>query len=132
MRVASILLACGCLVVAAWFVLGARQAHDINQVTNVVSGLNGQQRLTAAEAAHANSLLDSASKLNPDSTVDVLRARVALLSGNRVLATRILDGVVKREPDNLDAWYGIATSATDGAVVDRALGHIAHLERNPK
>jgi predicted Zn-dependent protease len=132
MRIASILIACGCLVVAAWFLLGARQAHNIDHVTSIVSGLNGQQRLTAAQAAHANSLLDSAKTLNPDSTVDVLRARVALLSGNRVRATQILDGVVKREPDNLDAWYGIATSSTDGAIVNRALGHIAQLDRNPK
>ena len=44
-------------------------------MTSTVGGLTGQQRLTAQQAAHANSLLDSAASLNPDRTVDLLRAR---------------------------------------------------------
>ena len=98
----------------------------------MVQGLNGQNRLTAAQAAEANSLLDSAGTLNPDRTVDVLRARVALLSNDRARATRILVGVLAAEPDNLDAWYGLATSATDGPTISRALGHIAQLLHNPR
>jgi predicted Zn-dependent protease len=132
MRLVRIVVIGGCLIVCAWFVLGIRQAHDIARVTTIVSGLNGQQRLTAAQAAQANSLLDSADTLNPDSTVNVLRARVALLRNDRAKATRILERVVAGEPQNLDAWYGIATSASDGATVNLALGHIAQLDHNPK
>ena len=127
MRIARVLIACLGILACAWFALGIRQAHDINRVTTIVGGLTGQQRLSAAQAAHANSLLDSAGGLNPDRTVDLLRARVALLRDDRPAATRILLGVVKSEPDNIDAWYGLATSASNPHTVSRAIARIAQL-----
>lgn len=128
MRIARIVIACVGVAACAWFVLGIRQAHEIDRVTSMVGGLTGQTRLTAAQAAKANSLLDSAATLNPDRTVDTLRARVALLRNERSKATHILLGVVAAEPDNIDAWYGLATSASDGRIVGRALGRIAILQ----
>jgi predicted Zn-dependent protease len=116
------------LVACAWFALGIRQSSEVNHATAIVSGLNGQRKLTADQARHANSLLSSAVVLNPDLQVDVLRARVALLTDDRASAKRILVSVVRREPMNLDAWYGLATSAQDGATVTMALAHIAQLE----
>jgi predicted Zn-dependent protease len=131
MRIARILVACFGVAACAWFVLGIGQAHDIDHVSSTVGGLTGQQRLTAQQASHASSLLDSADTLNPDRTVDLLRARVALLRGDRPEAKRILLGVVRAEPNNIDGWYGLATSASDGATVQRALSHIAQLNRFP-
>jgi hypothetical protein len=116
------------VVVCAWFALGIRQARDIDQATAIVSGLTGQSKLTPEQARRASSLLSSAGVLNPDSQVDVLRARVDLLRNDRSSAKRILLGVVAREPMNLDAWYGLATSAKDGVTVTLALGHIAQLQ----
>jgi predicted Zn-dependent protease len=127
-RPIRIACAVGALVVCAWFALGVREAQQIDRATNIVGGLNGQQKLTATEAAHARSLLSSASLLNPDQQVNVLRARVALLRNQRPLAVRILRGVVSSEPDNLAGWYGIATSASSGATVNRALAQIRRLE----
>src|SRR5690348_8547698 len=98
MRIARVLIVCAGVVVCAWFVVGIRQAHNISRVTSIVEGLNGQNRLTAAQAADAISLLNAAATLNPDRTVDVLRARVALLRGDRARAKRILLGVVASEP----------------------------------
>jgi predicted Zn-dependent protease len=131
MRIARVLIACLGVVACAWFALGIRQAHDTDRVTTIVGGLTGQQRLTAQQAARADSLLDSAATLNPTRTVDLLRARVALLRGHRPTARQILLGVVKSEPNNIDAWYGLATSASDGATVQHALARIAQLNRFP-
>lgn len=127
-RPIRIVLALAALVVGAWFALGVREAHEINRATSIVGGLNGQHKLTAAQAAQARSLLSSASVLNPDRQVDVVRARVALLRNDRPLAVRILRGVVRAEPDNLEAWYGIATSASSGATVNAALAQISKLQ----
>ena len=128
MRIVRALLVLTSLAACAWFAVGIRQAHDVDRVTTVVSGLQGQKRLTVAQADRADSLLDSAAVLNPDRTVQVLRARVALLSGHRSLAKQILLLVVAAEPDNIDAWYGLATSASDSATVNRALAQIARLD----
>lgn len=116
------------LIVGVWFVLGAIESHDLSAASNIVGGLQGQQRLTSAQAAQARSLLSAAAALNPDQQVNVLRARVALLRGERPLAVRILDRVVRSEPDNLDAWYGLATSASSGAAINAALARIDQLE----
>jgi predicted Zn-dependent protease len=129
---ARLLTVCAAVIVCAWFALGIRQAHDISRATTVVGGLNGQTRLTAAQAREANSLLNSAATLNPDRTVEVLQARVALLRGDRAQAKRILLGVLASEPDNLDAWYGLATSASDSATINHALARIAQLEPKPR
>jgi hypothetical protein len=94
----------GVLVVAvaacAWFVLGARQAHDVDQATNVVTAANP----TAAQLRSAAAQLRSAAFLNPDRTVDILQARVAILQHRLPRARRILSGVTRAEPQNLEAW----------------------------
>lgn len=128
MRTVRLLLVLVSLAVCAWFALGIRQAHDVDRVTTIVSGLQGQKRLTVAQAGQADSLLDSAAVLNPDRTVQVLRARVALLRGNRPLAKQILLRLVAAEPENIDAWYGLATSASDSPTVNGALAQIARLD----
>ncbi len=71
-RTSIVLLA---VVACAWFALAIRAAHNSNRVSAIVSG---QAPLTAAEAAHARSLLDAPRTLNPDTAVDLLRAKVAL------------------------------------------------------
>jgi hypothetical protein len=127
-RPIRIVCAVAALAVCTWFALGVREAQEIDRATNIVGGLQGQQKLTAPEAAQARSLLSSAAFLNPDQQVNVLRARVALLGNQRPLAVRILRGVVSSEPDNLAAWYGLATSATSRATVNAALAQIRRLE----
>jgi predicted Zn-dependent protease len=131
MRILRVLIACAGVAACAWFALGIRQAHDIQRATSMVGGLTGQTRLSTAQAKTANSLLDSAGTLNPDRTVDLLRARVALLRHDRTEAKRILLAVVAAEPANLDAWYGLATSAYDNPTVVHALDRIAVLDKRP-
>ncbi len=59
------------LVCCAWFALGVRQSHDLAAANAIVSA---QGKPTPAQARRVNSLLDSASTLNPDQQVNILRA----------------------------------------------------------
>lgn len=101
---ASILLVA--VVACAWFALGARQAHEVARATIIIV-----ERPTAAQAQTATSLLESAGTLNPDLEVDVLRGRLALDRGELPTARRILEGVVRREPKNLEAWIWLARAS---------------------
>jgi len=106
-RVAAVL---GAVIVCAWFVLGARQAHEIDQATNIVT----VPRQSAAKLRAAARDLHAAALLNPDRTVDILR-----------------------EPDNLEAWIsytganlgrpngrrGLAAMIRLDPIDARALGH---------
>jgi predicted Zn-dependent protease len=100
-RIAALALA---LAAAAWFAIGVRQAHDLGHATSIVSG----GRLSASQARRASDLLHSASFLNPDRQVDVLRARVYLGRGNEPEARTLLRRVVAAEPEYLDAWIWLA------------------------
>jgi len=111
-------------IVCAWFALGIRQAHDTAQATTILSNAS---TLSAAQADHVDSLLHSASFLNPDRQVSVLRAQAAKERGDPGLAQTILEGVVHAEPQNAVAWIALARAATNrqtylGAVF--VLGHL--------
>lgn len=96
------------VVACAWFVIGVRQAHAVDQATRIVSSASP---LTADDARHASDLLSSASFLSPDRQVDVLRAEVELGRGDLSAARQILKQVVKAEPDNLGAWLTLAKAS---------------------
>ena len=125
-RVARVVILALALVASAWFVLAVRQAHEIAGATNIVS-LPGPP--SAARARTAASLLSSAGTLDPDLEVDVLRGRLALVRGELAAARRILKSVVRREPDNLEAWSWLARASAGApatfrlavAAVDRLL-----------
>jgi predicted Zn-dependent protease len=124
-RLARIGLAAIALLVAAWFALGVYQSRTISQATSLAAG---HGRVTAAEARHADSLLHDAATLSPDRAVDVLRAQVALAQGDATHARQILNGVVRREPQDLDAWIALANaSTTDVRQRQIALLHILKL-----
>jgi hypothetical protein len=129
-RLAAVL---GAVIVCAWFVLGARQAHEIDQATNIVT----VPRQSAAKLRAAARDLHAAALLNPDRTVDILRARVAIEQGRPTQARRILTAVTRAEPDNLEAWIsytganlgrpngrrGLAAMIRLDPIDARALGH---------
>jgi predicted Zn-dependent protease len=112
--------------VCAWFVLAIRQAHDTSKASSIVSGTGS---LTAAQAAHAGSLLDAAGTLNPDREVELLRGQVLLGRQQRPRALRLLEGVTRDEPLNLRAWVLLAESAFgNGPVIARAEHELATLD----
>lgn len=96
------------VVTAAWFALGVRQATDTASATAIVS--HGSA-ISASQARHGAALLDAAGVLNPDSTVDVLRAQLDLYRGQRLPARSILERVVANEPENAVAWEWLARAS---------------------
>jgi hypothetical protein len=114
------------IVMVAWFLLGALQAHDISRATNIVSQSGP---VTAAQAAQVSSLLSFAGTLNPDQEVNILRASLAASRNNSVSATRILLKVGREEPSNLEAWDLLAQLAGGDSKLELlALKHIAELD----
>jgi predicted Zn-dependent protease len=122
-RVATLLLA---LLACAWFALGARQAHEMTKATNL---LESSSSLSSRQLHEAQSWLDSAATLNPDRTVDILRARALIKAGQARNAEQLLESVTRREPLSLEAWIWLAGSALgDPPVARRALAHIDTLD----
>jgi hypothetical protein len=112
------------IVVCAWFAVGIRQAHDIDQATSIVTGAHVP---TPAQARRAQSLLDSAAWLYPGTEVDVLKGRLAIEQGKRAQAVGIERRVTEREPLNLDGWVWLAQSYTNPTLGTRALSHVSEL-----
>jgi predicted Zn-dependent protease len=105
--------------VAAWFGLGWVQARDTGRVSNLVT----QTSITAGQARQARSLLSTAATLNPDRTVDIMRAMVDARRGEFGRAVAILEPVVKAEPLNVEAWARLAYAAASAG--DRRLAAAA-------
>ncbi|MBV8956132.1 MAG: hypothetical protein JO153_09550 [Solirubrobacterales bacterium] len=117
------------LVVCGWFALGARQAHDTNAATTLLSQ---PKSLTPSQMKHVSDLLDSAGTLNPDRQVTILRGELATAQGQLGPARQILTGVLVSEPKNVDAWvaFGHASRNDRKAFlesVNRVSELVAHL-----
>ncbi len=110
-------------VACAWFIVGIRQAHDINAATNLVA--NG--KLTDAAARRADSLLDSADVLYPGTEVQQLRGEVDLERGKRLRAQRIFLQVTRQEPSNVQGWLLLANAGMTPQMINFALAHVATL-----
>jgi predicted Zn-dependent protease len=121
-------MTCVALVVCAWFAIGVRQAHDLNQATAIVDQSN---QPTKAQIAHAGSLLNAAAFLNPDSEVKLVRAELELGDSDIAQGRRIVEGVVREEPQNLEAWYLLAQDAGGRKLLFRALAQINKLDPPP-
>lgn len=98
------------IVACAWFVLSARQAHEIADATAIVST---STHLSASQAARARGLLADAGILNPDTQVDLLRAQVALERGERARALEFVRRVNASEPDNIVGWLWLERAAAN-------------------
>jgi predicted Zn-dependent protease len=122
--VLRVLVAVFAIVVCVWFVLGVRQARNIDHATTLLSAGTD---IDSGDAARAASLLKGAGVLNPDRQVDILRAQLADDRGDRRSAERILRAVVAAEPMNAQAWVALARSATNGQTLRLALHRLAAL-----
>jgi hypothetical protein len=119
------------VLVSAWFAIGIRQTRSLERATSIV---NAASTLTAAQAAHVNSLLDNAAWLNPDRGVDIVRGQAGALANDPSRALRILARVTRAEPMNLAAWVALAQAAIDhrGPLVTLAAQRIASLDPRGK
>lgn len=105
------------LVVGAWFALGWVQARDAGRADALLSATSSP---SAGRAAEIRSLLSSAGTLNPDRTVDLSRARLALDHHDYATAIRILEGVTRAEPQNALAWVQLGFTAGAAGQISRA------------
>lgn len=122
-RASSLIVA---VIVCAWFALGIRQAHDTNAALSIVSQ---STPVSATQLVHADALLRSAGKLNPDATVDLLRGKVALLRNDSRRAALIFEHVTRSEPSNLEAWLLLASAAYgNGPLIESATANLARLD----
>lgn len=121
-RFALLLLA---VVACAWFVLSFEQARGTTGAETLIDSSN---QLSAAQTHSAASLLSTARALNPDTTVDILRAQLDLDQNRRGQATRILEHVVHSEPQNVAAWAALAATTANRQEFDTAVAHVARLD----
>jgi hypothetical protein len=73
--------------------------------------------------ARADADLRAAQRLNPDTEPELKRAFVYVGAGRPADAAAILEGIVRREPDNLAAWGALfnASRDRDPAAAEQAL-----------
>jgi hypothetical protein len=101
-------LALAALAVAAVLVVQAVGARADAELSRLV--LSPSQP-TAARLAGGRTLLARARRLTPDTRPDVLGGLLRLRAGDTRGALAALRGVVRREPENLEAWALIARLA---------------------
>ncbi len=101
LRVSMIVAA---LAACAWFALGIRSSHDADRVSALVSSASS---IPASQARADYSTLDDAELLNPDQSLELLRAEVALHSGQHSYALAVAKRIVAREPGNPNGWLAL-------------------------
>ncbi len=104
------------LVVCAWFVLGIREAHDVNAATAIV---DQNPPVSAAQDRQAASALHDAGVLNPDGEVDVLRAQLDVRVGRYSAAMTAARRATAHEPGNVLAWLTLASASYDAGRLDQ-------------
>lgn len=106
------------LVLVGWLGVMERDAHLQARAVEAA-----RPPRAAGDLERAASDLRAARLLNPDTAPDVLRAFVLQAAGEDRAALALVSDVVRREPDNLDAW-GVLYTLTrqrDPATAQRAL-----------
>ena len=102
----------------------------------LAAGLYSSKLLARAENPHPGDTpadrvdrLHRAEFLNPSTEFEVREAQIELEAGHRREATRLLKDVVRREPDNRQAWAGLvqAQEKTDLAAARRAFNELRRL-----
>lgn len=95
-------------IAVAWFALSAHQAIDTSRASALIAPGSSPAQLRRAEG-----LLNGARLLNPDRSVDLLRAQAELDENHAGKARAILERVVASEPDNAVAWEWLARASVN-------------------
>ena len=113
----------------AYYALGIRSLQLEDDAVKLATSFD----LTAADAERAEDLLDRAGRYDPREDNEIRKAELRIFSGEPERALELLDGVVKREPENVVAWILIvraADLAREPGVAERARARVAEL--NPQ
>ena len=109
-------LALAALAVAAVLAVQAVGARADAELSRIVLSPSPP---TAAQLDRGRTLLERSRRLNPDTRPDILGALLRLRADDTPGALSALRGVVRREPENLEAW---------GLIARLARGHDTALE----
>ena len=107
----------------AWFALLAVQSH----ATDAASALVSRAHLSAAQARHADSLLDTAAILYPGQEVAIERAKVAFAAGDVARARRLAGAAAHAEPGNPEAWLELTDVSHGTRELGPAFRHLVSL-----
>lgn len=112
-RAALVLVAVGA---AVWLASGLRAAREESRAIALV-----RPRAEAADLARAESLLRSAAEHSPSTRPELRLAQLQAFEGRRAAARASVEPIVRREPENADAWRLLALVApSPRAVAARA------------
>jgi Flp pilus assembly protein TadD len=116
-RVALVLIS---VVAAAWLAAGLYSSRLLERAEHPQPGDTVAQR---------RDRLHRAEFLNPSTEFQVREAQVVLEAGDEREAVRLLRDVVRREPDNRQAWAGLvqALEKTDPAGARRSFDELLRL-----
>jgi hypothetical protein len=117
-RLAVLLFA---IAACAWFALAYVQARDLDRATELLDQPGTPSR---AQTNEILSLLRTAGTLNPDRSVEIVRAQAEERAGQRAAALRTMEAVVRAEPKNAIAWLVLGFVASSQ---DPPLAKLAHL-----
>jgi hypothetical protein len=108
------------VVICAWFVLGARQAHEIDAASQLLAN-------HAGDASRATPELKSAAFLYPGNDVRILQAQLDLKRRRYAAARRLIAKAIAKEPEDLNAWIAALDLAVDDPAVENTNRVFAHL-----
>jgi predicted Zn-dependent protease len=117
---ARIALVAAATVVAGWLGAGLYEWRNQDRAEEII---RPAERVTPAQADRADRLLRRAQRLNPDQVLEIDRGIAALEAGRAAKARRILLGVTRAEPENIEAWAWLRNAADSAG--DRALFRLA-------
>jgi hypothetical protein len=128
-RLPRVAIAVVATLLIAWFTVLARDQLVGSQAADRV---REDPAMSRAAWAHAIDDLRRADLLNPGSEFKVARAATLLLH-DRAAAVRVADSILRREPDNINAWSIVlaATRGRDAARFAEAARQFRRLSGSP-
>lgn len=82
---------------------------------------------SAADLARARSLAAASGRLTPGERPAIELAKTRARAGDRAGASALLEGAVRREPQNAEAWLDLSRTAPDPALAARAAQRVRAL-----
>ena len=122
--IARVLLGAAAVAAMVAFAVWLDSARAEQRAAQVAFAAPAELRARAAGALRD---ADDSKRLTPDTYANLLRWRVLYFSGRRARAERVLDEVVRREPDNASGWIALANSTEDAARARRARARLREL-----
>ncbi len=119
-RVQRVVLVVVAVLAAAWLATGLYSSRLLARAEHPQPGDTVEDR---------RDRLHRAEFLNPSTEFEVREAQVVLEAGDEREAVRLLRGVIRREPENRQAWAGLVQSLgrTDPAGARRAFNELLRL-----